>query len=153
MVAHSVTLLDHRDMVTAAAILAVQHAAYAVEAALIDYPALPPLRETAQTIRNSDEQFLGCREDGRLLGVLSFELLRERLHICRLAVHPDFVRRGVAGALLVSAENLTDRLTITVSTAERNTPAIALYTKHGYAITQHITTPDGLPLVLLTKTR
>lgn len=150
---YAIAPLDQRDPATAANILAVQHAAYAVEAALIDYPALPPLHETAGMIQVSAEQFLGCHDGERLIGVLSFELLVERLHICRLAVHPDFARRGVASMLLASAENATHHTTLTVSTAARNTPAIALYKKHGYHITQRITTPDGLQLVFLSCQR
>ena len=153
MSARAITMLDHHDPSVAAQILTVQHAAYVIEAALIDYPALPPLHETARMIQTSDEQFLGCYAGERLMGVLSFELLVERLHICRLAVHPDFARRGVASRLLISAEKQTNRPTLTVSTAERNTPAVSLYTKHGYAITQRITTPDGLRLIFLTKSR
>ena len=66
-------VLDVRNRDTADAVLEVQRAAYASEAALIGVDELPPLRETREDIVGSREQFLGASLDGALVGVISWE--------------------------------------------------------------------------------
>lgn len=146
-----ITRLDQRDRAIAAQIRDIQRAAYAVEATLIGYPDLPPLRDNVNHIQHSTDSFLGGFLGTSLAGLLSYEQHENRLHICRLAVHPDWTRRGVATALLQAVEQQSVRPMLTVSTAALNAPALTLYQKHGFTLTQRTTTPDGLVLVLLTK--
>ena len=50
--------LDILDPTTAQAALALQRESYAIESALIDYPALPPLYESTTDLQRSGETFL-----------------------------------------------------------------------------------------------
>ncbi len=144
--------LDQRDPQEAQAIYELQQAAYAVERDLIEYPDFPPLRVGVGDIQREPDTFLGVREDGQLVGAISFTIGGGLLAIGRLIVHPDAFRRGLASALLQAAERHTagcDR--VTVSTAEKNAPAVALYQKHGYRPAQRTVLPDGLTLVRFVK--
>jgi ribosomal protein S18 acetylase RimI-like enzyme len=144
--------LDILDPTIARAALEVQRASYAVESALIDYPTLPPLYESVADLQHSGETFLAFLDNTEIVGVLSFTIHPESLEICRLVVSPRHFQRGIGSALLRAAEqHAAPGTTITVSTAERNTPAVRLYQKHGYTITRHVTLPDGLVLVKLAK--
>lgn len=148
-----VGLIDIQDEELARQVLAVQRPSYQIESTLIEYPNLPPLFETIADLQRCDETFVGCWLAGQLAGVLSYEGTEEGIHIDRLVVHPDYFRRGVGRKLLQWVETavLPLPLTITVSTAAKNLPAIQLYQSQGYTIVQSKTLPDGLELVLLSK--
>jgi len=127
--------LDIRKEDEAEEVWALQHPAYRLEAALIGVADLPPLQDTVQSLRNCGETFLGFRDDdGELVGAVSYE--REgtgRNAICRMMVHPDYLRRGIASALLESLFASAPALTVWTVTAEtRNYPAIALYERFGF---------------------
>ena len=143
---------DHKQLTVARQLQALQEAAYAVESALIDYPDLPPLNESVADIQQSSDVFLVCQKDSRLVGALSYEQVEDVLDITRLVIHPDYFRQGIAGQLLRQVEQLAVGIVeITVSTAIKNKPAIALYKKYGYEQKDMTTLPDGLVLVHLRK--
>lgn len=147
-----ITLLDQRDPLIAEQIYQLQQASYAVERDLIEYPDFPPLAVIAQEIQDEPDTFLGYWEDGYLAGVLSFTLTPSLLDIGRLIVHPHYFRRGIASQLLQAvADYVTPTMRITVSTAEKNLPAVRLYQKHGYHLTERTLLPDGLVLVRFFK--
>ena len=148
----TVTLLDHRDPEVAGEIYRLQQTSYAVERDLIGAPDFPPLRVTARDIQREPDTFLGVWEGGRLAGVVSFTVTPALLDIGRMIVHPDRFRRGIAGALLRAAErHAAPGARLTVSTAEKNHPAVLLYRKHGFALTERTVLPDGLVLVRLSR--
>jgi ribosomal protein S18 acetylase RimI-like enzyme len=131
---------------------ALQQAAYTIESQLIGYPDLPPLRETRADLQHSEEQFLIYREEGQIAGAVSYLRLGDTLDICRLVVSPAYFRRGVAGKLLEAVETGEPGIRqITVSTAEKNLPAVTLYQKHGYQVARRTVLADGLVLVELRK--
>lgn len=133
-------------------LLAVQVAAYAIEAELLAYPQLPPLFETIDDLRCSGERFIVAKSDGRIVGATSIASSDSVLDICRMVVSPSHMRQGIASRLLAAVESLRDgRAAITVSTGEANIPAIRLYERHGFAIVMRRTLPDGLRLVGLEK--
>lgn len=144
--------VDHRDPAVAGEIYRLQQASYAVERDLIGVADFPPLLVTARDIQREPGTFLGCRDRGALVGVLSFTATPALLDIGRLIVDPAYFRRGIAGALLDAAERrAAPGMRLTVSTAEKNLSAVRLYRKHGYQIAQRTTLPDGLALVRLSK--
>ena len=127
-------VLDVRNRDTADAVLEVQRAAYASEAALIGVDELPPLRETREDIVGSREQFLGASLDGALVGVISWECRDVACELGRLVVHPRAARRGVGRALLREAIARNRGLAVFVETAAANTPAITLYRAEAFVV-------------------
>jgi hypothetical protein len=86
-------------------VLEVQHAAYAIEAQLIGYPALPPAHETLATLQECGEEVWLCEEDGELLGAVGLEHADGELLIARLFMAPSAFRHGL-GPSLSLARNL-----------------------------------------------
>lgn len=144
--------VDIQNPDVARQIQALQLAAYQVESELIGYPQLPPLLETVEVLQGTGEQFLVFREAGHILGTVAYVRANDTLEICRLVVSPDQFRRGIAGKLLNVLEEIEPGISyLTVSTAEKNLPAITLYQKHGYFLAQRNILPDGLVLIQLHK--
>lgn len=144
-----VTLL-HREPAVAREIVDLQQIAYAPEAELLGFPRLPPLKESARDIMASDERFSGVRLRQRLAGMIATEGDVDPVRISRLCVAPQHARRGIATVLVrhVLTEATRD---ISVSTARANLPAVALYTGLGFVVTESHVSPEGLPLVTLTR--
>ena len=143
---------DIREFNTANQIHGLQQAAYRLESQLIDYPHLPPLHETVEDLQHSAEQFVVFEEAGQILGAVSYEQADDKLDICRLVVSPSHFRRGIAARLLEAVEFMEPAIRqVTVSTAEKNIPAVTLYQKQGYQVTQRTVLDDGLVLVQLQK--
>ncbi|QIW80540.1 bifunctional GNAT family N-acetyltransferase/GrpB family protein [Bacillus tequilensis] len=125
--------LQHKEDITAREIIAVQQPAYTKEAELIGFDGIPALQEKARDIQASLEQFAGYRKDGKLIGVISYEKNMHHLTICRLVVHPDGFRKGIGRALLQFViEQNEDAEKFEAVTAEKNTPAVSLYTQAGF---------------------
>ena len=112
--------------------LEVQHAAYAIEAALIGYPQLPPAHETLAALQATREEVWLCEEGGRLCGVVGLEQHADELVIARLFVAPAAFRRGIGSALVGHALARADGRRVRVGTGARNAPALALYERFGF---------------------
>ena len=84
--------------------------------------------------------------------MLSFSLVGGLVTITRVAVRPAHLRRGIASALLRELErNIPRNAAIVVSTATLNGPAIQLYQKHGYVISDTHVSSESISLVQLRK--
>jgi ribosomal protein S18 acetylase RimI-like enzyme len=113
-------------------VLEVQHAAYAIEAALIGYPQLPPAHETLAALQATREELWLCEEGGELCGVVGLEQDADELVIARLFVAPAAFRRGIGSALVAHALARADGRRVRVGTGARNAPALALYERFGF---------------------
>ncbi len=135
--------LDLEDPVTARQVLAVQRAAYTVEAELIGSTAIPPLAETLEDMQAAPLQWLAIRAEGRIVAALAWTQSDDAIDIDRLVVDPAAMRRGYGSALV----NALDRSkTITVSTGEANTPAHELYSRLGFEVSGASEPAPGLPI-------
>jgi len=125
--------LDLFDLDEVTALLSVQRLAYSVEADLIGFYDIPPLKDTIQSVQSCNEAFYGYFRDSKLFGAISYIRKADDIDICRPVVHPHTFRQGVGRALL---EHLltteSDASRFTVSTGQKNTPAIKLYAKYGF---------------------
>jgi ribosomal protein S18 acetylase RimI-like enzyme len=139
------------DPAVAAQLYALQQQAYGQEAALIDYPDLPSLKETPAQLMTLPETILGWFEAGDLLGAIGYARTDRDIEICRLVVSPVAQRRGIGSRLVAAVVQHHDGLATRVSTAAANQPAIALYQRHGFSIESKSATPDGLLLVHLRR--
>jgi ribosomal protein S18 acetylase RimI-like enzyme len=143
-------ILRHREPDVAHSIVDLQRVAYGVEADLIDYPSLPPLADTPLDIMASNERFLGTFRAERLAGMIACEEMQDRLLISRLCVHPGHARQGI-GSRLVRHVVAQAGTAISVTTAQANHPAIALYTRLGFQPISRFSSEDGLALVTLSQ--
>ncbi|PZD97368.1 GNAT family N-acetyltransferase [Paenibacillus sambharensis] len=147
-----INLINHRDEQTAAELLALQMASYQVEADIIGYNDLPPLRENIRDIMESKEIYLGCSKEGRLAGAAAFEIEKVTLTVCKMMVHPQYFNQGIASRLMEAiVEQGRQVMNIAVSTGAANEPAIRLYRKHGFEESGKTVIDDKLTIIHLIK--
>ncbi|MED4532742.1 GNAT family N-acetyltransferase [Metabacillus fastidiosus] len=130
-------------------LLELQKKSYAVEAQLINFPNLPPLKDNVLTLQNSGETFIGYFLNDELAGVISYENNQNILDICRLFVDPVHFRKGIAGALLNYIVKTAPFEKAVVATGSANIPAIHLYKKLGFIIKEQMFIENGLSIVKL----
>jgi GNAT superfamily N-acetyltransferase len=144
--------LDLGDEQTLQRLVALQRASYAVEAELIGVPSLWPMRDTPDALRASGETFLGELREGVLVGAVSYKRDGDTVDIHRLVVDPGAFRGGVATALLDALEaREADAAHWTVGTGAGNVPALTLYERRGFAITEERIVPGGIRWVRLDR--
>ena len=138
----------------AAQIHAVAQAAYKLEAERIGCAEFPPLRESLDELRQSSDSFLVFQQSGSIIGALSFDRSTDPVAITRLVVRPTHLRQGIATALLADLERRLPLMArLTVSTAQTNRPAVALYQRLGYTADRVSSSAEGIPLLHLTKSK
>lgn len=123
-------LAHHQDEI-ARAIWAIQIPAYQIEAELIKFNEIPPLHESVRDIQKSDETFIGFW-DGGLKGFISYKREEELIDIHRLAVHPNFFRKGIANKLMAFLLSEFPGFKFIVCTGKVNMPAKKLYASFGF---------------------
>lgn len=124
--------LDLSGDSTARQVLALQRAAYRVEADLIGFEGIPPLNETLDELVAQPLTWIGVREGDAVIAALGYTVDGSHCDIDRLVVAPEHFGRGLATALVTS---LFAYPRITVSTGTANLPARRLYEKHGFRVT------------------
>ncbi|MNI54386.1 Acetyltransferase (GNAT) family protein [compost metagenome] len=127
--------LDLQDDFTVSEVWSLQHKAYRLEAEMIGFHEIPPLLETREMLAGAAEAFFGRFDDnGELMGAVAvLEESPGTLTVTRMMVNPDYFRQGVAGSLLEFIfESYSGMERFSVSTGKLNTPAVSLYTKHGF---------------------
>lgn len=144
--------LDNRKAETAREILNVQLASYQIEAELVGFYDLPPLKDSIETLQKCGEQFCGYYEGEVLAGALSFKVEGRELDLCRMMVHPDYFRRGIAQKLLDHLFSLNPgAASVIVSTGFANVPAISLYEKNGFVHSHDIPINNSFKLSFFKK--
>lgn len=139
--------------------LELQKLAYQIEAELIGYDQLPPLRETIDQLLESTEACLGYYVANKLVGAISYELEQEgasitSLTICKMIVHPQYFKQGIASQLIqhlldLCASKQVDEMM--VSTGSKNIPAIQLYQKFGFVTHREQRIDANLTLITLKR--
>jgi GNAT superfamily N-acetyltransferase len=124
--------LSLRDSAIAERVLALQRAAYAIEAEWIGSTDIPQLHETLDQLQRSNETWVGITEGSNLVAALAYEAGADQLVISRLVVSPAHARHGFGERLVrwVLASRPHDRAV--VSTGSANLPALGLYAKLGF---------------------
>ncbi|WP_165921139.1 GNAT family N-acetyltransferase [Paenibacillus albiflavus] len=144
-----IQLIDIQEQQIAARIQEIQLASYQIEAELIDFTDLPPLRETIQDLIACGEIFYSYVDEGTIVGAISYTIEADQLQICRMMVHPAYFRRGIADQLLAHLMDKYPEIMKIVTTGALNAPAIRLYQKHGFKLVREIEVEPGLSLAWL----
>jgi ribosomal protein S18 acetylase RimI-like enzyme len=89
----------------------------------------------AKEMQRPDTAFIGLFEDGQLVaaGLATFD--GRKGWINRVAVDPDYRRRGLAGEVIRACESFLENLgaeIISCLIEDYNLPSMALFQKHGY---------------------
>lgn len=125
--------LDLKNPETAKCILELQIASYSIEADIIRFNDIPPLKDTVESINKCDEIFYGYYINDVLAGIISYKIKEKVIDIHRVAIHPLFFRMGIANNLINFIEGLENSINkVTVSTGKENLPAVNLYLRNGY---------------------
>lgn len=133
-------------------ILELQKASYVIEADLIGFYDIPPLKDTLETLKNCSETFYGYYVDDILAGIISYKIDVNTLDIHRVAVHSDFFRRGIAKQMLCFMEKVEKDIDkIIVSTGAKNYPAVKLYLDQGFKKLQDIEVEKGIFITSFEK--
>lgn len=139
--------LNVEDNLIAEDVIDLQKASYIVEAQLMNFYEIPPLKDTIDSIKKSDETFYGFYIENNLCGLISYKLEEKILDIYRVAVHPKYFRKGIARKLIQHIEDINPKVEkVIVSTGAKNEPAIRLYLSLGF---QTIKTVEALKAVYI----
>ncbi|WP_091457360.1 GNAT family N-acetyltransferase [Micromonospora inyonensis] len=168
------------DEAVARALLRVQRAAYAVEAALIGDDRIPTLRETLDQLRAAPLRWLAAVADdaatedeatdhvatghtaaddagaggsggGRLVGAVAWTEDATTVDIDRLVVDPAAHRRGVGRMLVGEVLTRAGGRTVVVATGRANRPARALYESSGFVVLGDAEPVPGLWITRYTR--
>ncbi|NEW09132.1 GNAT family N-acetyltransferase [Paenibacillus sp. SYP-B3998] len=138
-------------------LLALQLASYRVEADLIGFDDIPPLKDGIESLREAKETFYGYYVEEvshKLVGAISFAREGTVITICRMMVHPDYFRRGIARSLLqylLGVQQDSGASRFIVSTGTANVPAIQLYESLGFVQRRVFTVPPGVCLTTFER--
>ncbi|NLM42820.1 MAG: GNAT family N-acetyltransferase [Clostridiales bacterium] len=144
--------LNLNDINTVKDLLELQVASYIKEAEIIGFYDIPPLKDTVDSLKESKEIFYGYYVDNVLAGMISYKIYNHILDIHRVAVHPEFFRKGIAQKLIEYVENVDSNVKkIIVCTGKGNIPAEKLYLKNGYIKTGHIKVNEEVYLTSFEK--
>ncbi|WP_169803161.1 GNAT family N-acetyltransferase [Neobacillus novalis] len=136
---------DLQNMDKVRALFDLQRVSYLIEAKLINFFDIPPLKESMEELMESKETFYGYFEGDELAGAISYTIDDRELTICRMVVHPKHFRKGIAQALLTFIEKEhPDLLVFKVSTGKNNTPAKNLYLRNGFKLVLDMEVVPGL---------
>ena len=133
-------------------VLNIQIPSYKVEAEIINFYEIPPLKDTVNTLQQCGETFYGCYLNEELCGIISIKVKKDVIDIHRLMVHPNHFRKGIAKMLLDFIEsNMEGFETIIVSTGSKNAPAVTFYLKNGFSKVEETRVTERLTLASFKK--
>lgn len=148
---HKIQELNHDDEEVSKRIWKIFQRSYQIEADLVGVEDFPPLKRTAENLRESNTRFFGIEKNEKLAGLIEIDLSTNLLDICSLVVDPDFFRQGMAGFLIDFVLRNFKRNVSLVETAAANKPAIKLYEGKGFAWHEQWMTPFEIEKVKLIR--
>ena len=120
------------DPYVARALLAMQHAAFEIEAAFVGSREIPPLTEDQVALTAFRGQWVVAWDSTDMVGAAVWTDCEDHVEIDRVMVHPSAHRRGIGSALLGRVVEANHGRDVVVTTGRDNPPGIAMYAKHGF---------------------
>ncbi|MEO4052497.1 GNAT family N-acetyltransferase [Solibacillus sp. CAU 1738] len=146
-----IKLIDISNKDNAKDVLSIQIPSYEVEAKIIDYYELPPLKDTIDKLQKCEEIFFGFYENTELCGAISLKADENVADIHRLIVHPNHFRKGIAQLLLNFVISKFNVKKVKVATGSKNTPAVNFYIKNGFNKIKGFKVNERLSLIFFEK--
>ena len=143
--------LNNSNAQTAKQICTTFQRSYKVEAQLIGVVDFPPLLRSAKDIEHSDTSFYGFIVNTCLAAVIEVTIKDMRLEIDSLTVDPDYFKQGIASKLISYVLEIGNFPEAMVETAVANTPAINLYSKHGFIEFKRWTPSHGIQKLAMKR--
>ncbi|MFA5265518.1 MAG: GNAT family N-acetyltransferase [Opitutaceae bacterium] len=137
-------------------ILAIQKEAFLAEAAFYNDYTITPLRQSLEEMEADFKSmvFLKAESDGIIVGSVRLSRSGETCLVGRLVVDPRFQKRGIGGALLLSAESeCPDATRLELFTGLKSEANIRLYERHGYVRFKEEVRQSGVSFVHMEKLR
>ena len=125
-------------------LLALQRAAYAVEAALLGDDRIPALHEDLDALRDAPGRWWVAVEAQRLAGAVAWLAGPTSVDIDRLVVSPANHRQGIGRRLVQAVLAAASERRVSVSTGRDNAPARRLYESLGFVRTGEEEVVSGL---------
>ncbi|KMJ56229.1 hypothetical protein AB685_23100 [Bacillus sp. LL01] len=126
-------------------LIELQQQAYQVEAALINYPKLPPLAETTKDLLVDSLKWYVATNDHDVMGAVAIDIKPSYWELNKVIVSPNFFRKGI-GRRLIQEVKERAQAPIFVTTASHNLPAVNLYKSEGFQPFKNERTTEGLVL-------
>ncbi len=139
------------DPFVARVLLAMQHAAFEIEAAFIGSRDIPPLQEDEQALTAFRGRWVIAWDGPDMLGAVAWRERPDHVEIDRVMVHPAAHRRGVGTALLARVVEVSAGCDLVVDTGRDNPPGLAMYAKHGFVAERDMEVAPGLWLTRLRR--
>jgi|SRR5690625_1409332 len=144
--------IDITNPVRAQKVLDIQILSYRVEAEIINFYDIPPLKDTVETLQQCGETFFGYYRNEELCGIIAIIIKENVIDIQRLVVHPKHFRQGIAEKLLKFVEQQNEGChMITVATGTQNKPAVNFYIKNGFLKTTEEKITESVSLTYFKK--
>ncbi len=138
-----------------AEILALQHLAYQSEARLFSNQDIPPLRQTIEDLtgeyQKSGVEFWKVQSQGRIIGSVRTERVKDTVFIGKLMVLPDCQKQGIGSQMMKMLEQVHSRCRMELFTSTRSLSNIRLYEKLGYQKFREQKVNEELTLVFMEK--
>lgn len=132
------------DPYFADALLTLQRSSYALEAELLGDERIPPLQENEVGLTAWRGRWRMAWDGVDLVGAIAWSEVRDQLDIDKMMVSPRAMRRGIASALLAQVLDESRGREVVAATGRENSPAIALYAKHGFQPVGDECVPPGI---------
>lgn len=139
------------DPFVARVLLAMQHAAFEIEATLIGSRDIPPLQEDEQALTAFRGSWVIAWDGPDMLGAVAWRDEVHHVEIDRVMVHPAAHRRGVGTALLTRVVEVNAGRDLVVDTGRDNPPGLAMYGKHGFVAEHDVEAAPGLWLTRMRR--
>ena len=135
-------------------IIQLQKLAYESEAQLYNDWTLPPLLQTADSLRQELETSLILKavEGNKIVGSVRAKLVEDTCHIGRLIVHPNFQGKGIGSTLLQHIEKrFSHAAEFELFTGSKSENNIRFYLRNDYKISRTQNLTENTSLVYLVK--
>lgn len=144
--------LNNKDNTIAEKIVKLQQSSYKIEAEIIGFDGIPPLKDTVDDVKRCDEIFYGFYVENVLASLISYKIDENTLDIYRVAVHPCYFKKGIATQMINYIEEINRGIKkIIVSTGLKNQPAINLYLSLGFKKVNEIEVERDFYIALFEK--